>query len=285
VGGVRSTLAAALVLAVGFGVASGQDAAPPSVGMLAKLNAVVLPGSKLQAKPLEDSDSIVLRVTAAFPHGTAHRYDLQYYGLEPGTYNLCDYLVRADGSSKSDLPPLKVEVVAVLKTSDARPHPLKAGELPSVGGYSRVLVLFGIAWIAVLVVLLVARRGRAAADESQEPSAQTAANRLRPLVEAAMTGELGDVQKAELEWVLLDYWRERLDLQDLDALTSLKTLREHPEAGELLRRLEEWLHQPPGRKTADVDVTALLKPYTKATPSNGTVVASEAASPSEVGTS
>ena len=37
-------------------------------------------------------------------------------------------------------------------------------------------------------------------------------------------------------------------------------LREHDEAGPLLRRLEDWLHRPAG--TAEpVDVAALLEPY------------------------
>jgi hypothetical protein len=42
----------------------------------------------------------------------------------------------------------------------------------------------------------------------------------------------------------------------VDALTRL---RQHREAGALLRALEDWLHRPPG--TANVDVAAVLAPY------------------------
>jgi hypothetical protein len=259
-------IAAALLC---FGSADAQDAAskaPPSVGMLAEIEAVVLPGSKLKTKPLEDSDLIVLRVTSVFPHGTANRYTLQYYGLEPGTYDLRDYLVREDGTSKSDLPSLSVEVVAVLSSPDARPHALAPGELPAIGGYKRLLALAGVIWGAVMIALLIGRRGGAAADETRPATLETAADRLRPLVEAAIQGDLEHAQKAELERVLLGYWRERLELENLDAMASLMALREHPDAGQLLRRLEEWLHQPPGRQEKDVDVAALLEPYQAAAP-------------------
>ena len=41
-----------------------------------------------------------------------------------------------------------------------------------------------------------------------------------------------------------------------DAVVRLK---EHREAGALLRALEDWLHRPPG--SASVDVAAVLAPY------------------------
>jgi len=234
--------------------------------MLAEIEAVVLPGSKLKTKPLEDSDLIVLRIAAVFPHGTANRYTLRYYGLEPGTYNLRDYLVREDGSSTSDLPSLTVEIVAALSSADARPHALASGELPALGGYKRLLALGGVVWGAVLIALLIGRRGREAIDEGLPATSQTAADRLRPLVEAAIQGDLGHTEKAELERVLLGYWRERLELESLDAMASLRALRDHPDAGQLLRQLEEWLHQPPGRQEQDLDVAALLEPYQAAAP-------------------
>ena len=59
--------------------------------------------------------------------------------------------------------------------------------------------------------------------------------------------------------MLLNYWRDRLNLNSLDMPDAIRKLREHAEAGELLRALETWLHRPPG--TAAIDVGAVLKPY------------------------
>ena len=45
----------------------------------------------------------------------------------------------------------------------------------------------------------------------------------------------------------------------MPAAAALAALRAHPEAGALLRALEQWLHSPEG--AADADVEALLRPY------------------------
>ena len=61
-----------------------------------------------RSKPLDDRRApVVLRIVDVYPHGTAFRYDLEYYGLEPGTFDLRDYLRRKDGSSTADLPPIR----------------------------------------------------------------------------------------------------------------------------------------------------------------------------------
>ena len=84
-------------------------------------------------------------------------------------------------------------------------------------------------------------------------------DRLRPLVRDALKGELSNDQRAMLERLLLAHWRERLSLTEMDPLHALRALREHDEAGQLLRKLEDWLHRPDPPQ--DVDVEALLKPY------------------------
>jgi hypothetical protein len=87
------------------------------------------------------------------------------------------------------------------------------------------------------------------------------ADRLRPLVEAAMAGRIGVAQKAELERLLIGYWRRRLGLERAEPSRVMAVLREHDEAGPLLRRLEDWLHRPPGEAAGPADVAALLEPY------------------------
>src|SRR5262249_23454968 len=85
------------------------------VGMRGHLDGVVLPGSELEVRPLEDSQApFVLRIANVYRHGTAHRYDFVYYALEPRTYDLTRYLRRKDGSPMQNLPPLEVEVKGLL---------------------------------------------------------------------------------------------------------------------------------------------------------------------------
>ena len=46
----------------------------------------------------------------------------------------------------------------------------------------------------------------------------------------------------------------------------MTALKADPEAGELLRQLEDWLHNP--NPSAPVDLKRLLKPYTNVTAQN-----------------
>jgi hypothetical protein len=74
-----------------------------------------------------------------------------------------------------------------------------------------------------------------------------------------MQGELGRAERAQLELSLVAYWRRRLGLDDRRPEQVITLLREHEQAGPLLRGLEDWLHRP--EPPEDVDVAALLAPY------------------------
>src|SRR5262245_20815798 len=229
--------------------------------MAGKLEGVVLPRTELEAQPLADRRSpIVLRVVRVYPHGTVFRYDLEYFGLEPGTYDLREYLRRKDGSPTTGLPPLLVKVNPVLPPGQIQPNKLEIESGPRVAGY-RVLVIVVISlWVLGLGVLIASfffPRGRKAVGISDRPV--SLAERLRPLVEGAIAGKLSREQLANLERALLAYWRKRLGLEAAEPGVAIDSMRKHPEAGPLLAQLEAWLHRP--GPPAPVDVGALLAPY------------------------
>ena len=65
-----------------------------------------------------------------------------------------------------------------------------------------------------------------------------------------------------LERLILAHWRRRRSLEEVKANEAIAALRQDPEAGELLLKLEEWLHSPDPAE--EVDVAALLSPYREA---------------------
>jgi hypothetical protein len=239
--------------------AVAEDRREGLVGMATRIDQIVLPGSELEVKPLGDRKSpIILRISEVFPHGTSFRYDLVYYGLEAGTFDLKDFLQRKDGSSVADLPSIPVEIKGTLPAGQILPHPLQIAPGPLLGGYRTALWVVGIAWLVGLFGLLFLRRRRNhGAEVAMEP--RTLADRLRPLIEKAMEGILTQGQRAELERMLLALWRRKLQLADMKPAEAFSVLRQHPEASPLLRQLEIWLHKPgpPGK----VDITELLRPY------------------------
>ena len=239
-----------------------EDQRQSTIGMPARIDQLVLPGTELEVKPLVDRKlPIVLRIADVFPHGTAHRYDLVYYGLDEGTFDLKDYLRRKDGSSTADLPALKVEIKALLPPGQVLPHALEAESGPALGGYRLWLIVGGTAWVLGLAaILLVGRRRRQGATRAREQPV-TLAERLRPLVEAARAGSMSLTERAELERLLLTFWQRRLGVEDAKPQDAFAAMRQDPDAGPLLQQLEDWLHRPQPARA--VDVASLLKPYAR----------------------
>jgi hypothetical protein len=230
-----------------------------TVGMEMSMEGLVLPGTELEVMPLEDRRSpLVVRIIEANPHGTAFRYHLAYYALEPGTYDLRTALRRKDGSALGNLPELKFTAKAILPPGQILPNDLKAKSSPFVGGYRLALIAAGVLWVIGLLAIIFVRRKKRI-DEVDVELAPTMADRLRPLVEKGMKGELSLEQRADLERALLGYWKKRLRLEEEKPAAAFATLRHHADAGPLLNQLETWLHRP--GQNAQVDITSLLKPY------------------------
>lgn len=234
-----------------------------SIGMSARLEAVVLAGPELEAKPTEVRDTpIVLRVVKVYPHGTDFRYDLEFYGLEPGAYNLRDYLKRKDGQPlASNVNLLPVKVVPLLPPGQVKPTELEIQTGPSLGGYRRwksiAIVMWFVGLISIIWWMLSSRFRAKAMAVAEKPISLD--DRLRPLVEGAIYGRLSQAELASLERSLLAYWRKRLQLETVEPATAIAELRAHPDAGPLLNKLEEWLHRP--GPPAAVNLTELLRPY------------------------
>ena len=227
---------------------------------------LVIPGPEVAASPGDFRTPIVLRIDSVSPHGTDLRYDLTWYGLDPGVFDLRDYLRRVDGSDLEGVPPILVEVQSVLPAGLVKPHDLGLTEVPLRATYRPFLWGAAAAWVIGLVLLLRKRRQSKLA-ETPPPAPRTLADALRPLVQRALTGQLSQREQADLELTLIAYWRRKLGWEGVGAAEALVRLRQHPEAGGLLVSLEEWLHRPSPQP--QVDLEALLAPYRDPIPSQG----------------
>ena len=152
-------IGAALFLVV-TAVAQVSNDRESTVGMRARIQELVLPGSEVTVKPTAHDTPVVVRIVARRPHGDAFRYDLEYYGLDPGTYDLATLLVRRDGLPTEGLPEIPVEVSSILPPGQVKPNELALGGGPGLGGYRSLLWVGGILWILGLVLILGWRRRR-----------------------------------------------------------------------------------------------------------------------------
>lgn len=260
---MSATLWGASALTHAQSAEAGQAALPSEskVGVSQSLRDLVLPGSALQVAEIHLDTAIIARIVDSYPHGSDRRYDIVWYGLEPGDYDLGDYLKRSDGSGTDELPPIPLRVHSILSAERLLPNPVSGKQVPKVGGYRTWLVLGGIAWAFGLWAILNFGRSGRRGQASAVGTGPTLADRLRPLVESAVAGTLSEQDQAELELRLITLWRRRLNLTHESAPEALRLMRDHHEAGPLLSGLEDWLHRP--GPVENVDVEQLLQPYTE----------------------
>jgi hypothetical protein len=234
---------------------------PRNLGIEGRVS-LVLPRPDYRPRPLDDRTEVILRIESVAPATNGlHRYDFFYMGLEPGTYALADYLVRPDGSRPEELASLRLPVGAMLpENHDGQLNAYVPRPFPFIGGYRAFLALLGLLWAGGIAAFVISyRKKRVLVVPTATVPEPSLADRMRPLVEAAAAGTLSVDGQAQLERLLMGYWREKLDLAGLRMAEALARLKEHAEAGAVLRALERWLHQRTG--ASPEEVRALLEPY------------------------
>lgn len=230
------------------------------IGVSARLTGQLIAGSELEARPIVDRKTpLVVRILASYRHGTDYRYDIEYYGLEPGTFNLADYLRRKDGSPTGAVEPMHVAIESRSPAGQLLPSNAPRTRLPSIGGYRWGAAAVVILWAAALMATLLAGRRKAPADAVAIAAPLSPADRLRPLIAAALDRDLSHTEMAELERAMYTYWCHRLGEAESEPAHAMARLRGHPEAGKILRTIESWLHNPEG--TPFAGVVAALWPY------------------------
>ena len=185
---------------------------------------------------------------------------IEWYGLEPGTFDLRNFLRRKDGHPlTAEVPSLLVRVDAVQPPGQVEPNALPATAPPAIGGYWTWVRLAAIVWVLGFAVIIASMVPKRVAQARAKLPPLSLADRLQPLVAGAVAGTLSAAELAALERALLALWRKRLRLEITDPVVALEQLHADPQAGPLLKQLEIWLHHPAA--TVPVDVAALLEPY------------------------
>jgi len=240
--------------------ANEADARVSTIGFPKLIFQHVIPGSKVVAKPITDRTlPLIIRIVDTYPHGTDFRYDIEYKGLEPGSYDIGEYLQREDGT-ETPIPSINIEVRSLLGSGQVEPYVLPPVKSRYRSFYLPALLLGGAAWLAGLLLILFYGRGKSKRPSHLEQQL-TVADRMRPLVNAAIAGELGVQEQAELERVLSAFWCKKLRLNHLGASDLREKLRTHPEASVMLNQIDCWLHRPASDPHNEVNVNEILKPY------------------------
>ena len=264
------------------GDAPSQTIPEVTVGMSGKFEQIVLPGTELVPKKVDPrATPVAIRIDDVFPHGDRFRYDMTWFGLEPGEHNLVDYLERKDGSATDEIPAITVRVNSVLPPDRLKPNEASEGFLASVGGYQTALIIAGLVWLAGLIVILNLGRGKDASLAVDTAEVQLSeVDRIQQLLLTAIeSGELSAEDKAELDTGIFNFWRKQRSLESESMESVIAVLREDEEAGPLLQGIERWFYstRPPGAE----EIRDLLEPMRQSLEQPGTLDSVESESQAE----
>ncbi len=241
----------------------------PAVGAEMK-ETVILDRPDYQAVKPTASTPLLLRIRSVEPVENGFRYDLLYTGVEAGVFNLTDFLLNPLGGRLRD-PVATVTIHSNISADAPFSVVTKAVPFPSPPfPYRMVMQVVGLAWLGWGVRLVFPKKesprpalsaaGNETVQAGDEPESETLSSLLRPLVEKAADKSITSSEKGRLEQILFLYWGKQMELDHLDSAEQLRRILEHPEAGLLLRTVEQWLYQPGSLITAE-EINAALTAY------------------------
>ncbi len=200
-------------------------------------------GPTLRAKPQRDLEA---PISVSLRQGSkSGEYEARFIGTVKGLFDLSDRLETADGSAPKGLPSMMVNIVSTLP-EDQRSDLFESAnfQVNLMGGYRIGLLAAIIAWLAIPLVVIASKflLRPVQVRATPPPPPATLAQQLKPLVKAATNRSLTTPEQAQLELLLVHFWRERAELPELSMAGSIQRLRSHPDAGPLLSAVEQWLH-------------------------------------------
>lgn len=202
-------------------------------------------GPRLVARPYRRGASVNLRIANETQQGNVRVYDVRYVVSLPGEFDLTEYLTSADGRPIDDLPSFKVRgLTSLTKDIETRIQEIEEVGVHVWHWYYETLTGLGIVWIFWLMGLIFIGRPKRPPKITPPPPPPSVAERIARYLDALRKGELTVDEKAELEILLLDHWRDRLELRERRMAEACRRIQHSDDLGTVYEKLQAWLHVP-----------------------------------------
>jgi hypothetical protein len=217
-------------------------------------------GPRLVARPYRRGASVNLRIANVVEQGAIRVYDVRYVVNLPGEFDLTDYLTSSDGSPIDDLPSFKVRgLTSLTKDIETRIQEIEDAGVHIWHWYYETLAALGVCWVGWLLGLIFVGRPKRPSKPPPAPAEPTIAERIERYLEMLARAELTVEDKARLEVLLLEHWRERLGLRRHRMASACRQIQQSDRLGQLYEKLAAWLHDP----NADIGSGQFLEAYAK----------------------
>jgi len=215
-------------------------------------------GPRLVARPYRRGASVTLRIADEVSQGSMRVYDVRYVVNLPGEFDVTDYVTSSDGLPIDDLPSFRVRgLTSLTKDIETRIREIEDVGVEIWHGYYETLAGLGVFWGLWLLGLIFVGRPKRAPKPPPPPREPSIEERIEQILRAAGQGELSVEQKSQLEVLLLEYWRRRLDIGGDRMAVACREVRSNDALGRVYETLEAWLHNP----GAEVGANEFLKRY------------------------
>ncbi|MCL4206515.1 MAG: hypothetical protein KJ000_28870 [Pirellulaceae bacterium] len=202
-------------------------------------------GPRLQARPYRRGASVNLRIANEVQQGDTRIYDIRYVINLPGEFDLTDYLTSTDGRSLDNLPSFRVAgLTSLTKDIETRIQEIETVGIRIWHWYYETLVGLGVVWLVWLMGLIFIGRPPRPKKETPRPPKPSITEQIDRYLRMLADGELSVDDKARLESLLLQDWRERLGMRERRMATACRYIEENSNFGQVYRQLQAWLHNP-----------------------------------------
>ena len=223
---------------------------------------VTYSGPPVAVTPYKWGVAVNVRIAKVIEQPSARIYDVRYIVNRAGTFDLKDYLIGEDGRSLDGLPSFKFHGDAKLsKHLDTRIQETEEISVDVGGYYYATLAGLAVFWIVWLLLIIFYGRSKAPPPAIAAPPEPTPAEMLRAFLAQLEGGTLDAAAKAKMEMLLLRRWREELALANVPMNTAFEAINRDAKTGNLLRQVEQWLHNPAAKVPREA-IAAVLTPYT-----------------------
>jgi len=230
-----------------------------NVGLVKRLN-ISLPGELLVAAKVDDKSDAMVRIISYKKSEKGFDYELEFIGLEPGTYNLIKYLRTASKNEEVNLKEYKIEIDTSLDKSFNGELLDFQKTVPTLTPWYKKLNYALIAlWVFLLPVIILYGRKRKKVEEVKVVLEKSLSEKICELL-ASLEGNSTKEVWQRIEGLIFQHWCQKKQLEGMAMHEAISKLKADDEAGPFILKLEEGLHS---KKHRDEDkVTALIKDLT-----------------------
>ncbi|MEJ6644267.1 MAG: hypothetical protein QNL33_13540 [Akkermansiaceae bacterium] len=222
---------------------------------------VTYSGPRLSVAPYKWGVAVNVRIAEVTEQADRRIYDVRYIVNRAGTFDLRDFLVAADGSELTGLPPFQIIGNSKLsKDLDTRIEETEDLRIDVGSHYYETMAVLFVLWIVWLLMLIFFKRPRTVTEADAVPAGLTLPEMLRNFMTKLEAGALTSDDKARLEMLLLRCWRDELALGPMPMRAALNAIWRDDKTTASLRKLQHWLHHP-ASSVAREEITALVAPY------------------------